>query len=110
MGGRDQLGEFEERVLLAVLRLGGEAYSVPIVSELEERTGREVAPAAVYIVLRRLEEKGLVESRFADEAGGPGRPRRYFTPTRPGIRMLRESRYTRQRLWEGLEPLLDEVP
>jgi len=51
---KETLGEFEHQVLLAILRLGGEAYSVPIVVELEQRTGREVAQAAVFIVLRRL--------------------------------------------------------
>ena len=58
---RETLGEFEHKVMLAILRLGGEAYSVSIVEELEERTDREVAQAAVFIVLRRLEEKGLLK-------------------------------------------------
>ena len=49
---RDALGEFEHRVLLAILRLEAESYSVPIVLELEEKTGKPVAPAAVYIALR----------------------------------------------------------
>ena len=57
--GKQMVGEFEHHVLLALLRQGDEGYSVPIISELEERTGREVAPAAVYIALRRLEAKGL---------------------------------------------------
>ena len=58
--GRDTLGEFEHQLLLAILQLGGEAYSVPLVNELEERTGREVAQAAVFIVLSRLEKKVLL--------------------------------------------------
>ena len=57
--GRETLGNFEHQILVTVLRLGGEAYSVPVVEELEERTGREVSQAAVFIVLRRLEKKGL---------------------------------------------------
>ena len=57
------LGGFEQQVLLTILRLGGEAYSVPMVMEMEERSGREVSQAAVYIALRRLEEKGMVSSR-----------------------------------------------
>lgn len=61
---RETLGNFEKQVLLTVLRLGGEAYSVPVVEELEERTGREVAQAAVFIVLRCLEKKGLLRSRL----------------------------------------------
>ena len=50
---KDLLGEFEHQVLLAVLRLAGSAYSTSLVTELEERTGREVAPAAVYIAPAR---------------------------------------------------------
>ena len=77
--GRKGLGEFESQVLLAIIRLGGEAYSVPLVLELEERSGRDVAQAAVFIVLRRLEGKGLVSSRMEDAVDtGTGRARRYF--------------------------------
>ena len=108
--GRDTLGELEHQVLLAVLRLGGEAYSVPLVAELESRTGREVAQAAVYIVLRRLEDKGLLTSRMDDAAAEEtGRVRRYFRATPLGLRRLRESRHALQRLWEGIDSQLDEV-
>lgn len=105
--GRDQLGEFEHQVLLAVLRHGGESYSVPVVQELEARTNREVAPAAVYIVLRRLEDKGLLTSRFEEETGS-GRTRRYFATTPLAVEKLRESRRTMLRLWEGLDVLAEE--
>ena len=54
------LGGFEHSVLLAMMRLDSSAYSVPIVLELEKQTGRSVAPAAVYVTLRRLEKKGLL--------------------------------------------------
>jgi len=107
---KDILGEFEHQVLLAILRLGGEAYSVPIVVELEQRTGREVAQAAVFIVLRRLEEKGLLTSRMDDHAvQDTGRVRRYFKPTPEALRRLKESRRTLVRLWEGLETTLEEA-
>ncbi len=107
---KEILGEFEQQVLLAILRLGGEAYSVPIVVELEERTGREVAQAAVFIVLRRLEEKGLLISRMDDHAvRDTGRVRRYFRPTPEALRRLKESRRTLVRLWEGLETTLEEA-
>ena len=59
---RDTLGEFEQMVLLAILHLGEDVYGVPIVDEIARRTGREVAPAAVYVTLRRLEEKGMLAS------------------------------------------------
>jgi DNA-binding PadR family transcriptional regulator len=108
--GRDTLGDFEHQVLLAVLRLGGEAYSVPVVLELEERTGREIAQAAVFIVLRRLENKGLLASRFQDgTASDTGRTRRYFELTPLAIERLRESRKALVRLWEGVETRLDEA-
>jgi DNA-binding PadR family transcriptional regulator len=106
---RDSLGDFEHQVLLAILRLGGEAYSVPIVLELEERTGREIAQAAVFIVLRRLESKGLLDSRLENGAASKtGRTRRYFALTPPAIERLRESRRALVRLWEGVEGRLDE--
>lgn len=100
----DLLGELEHRVLLALLHQGDEGYTVPIVLELEERTGREVAPAAVYIVLRRMEEKGLVvsELRHARPEQG-GRERRYFAVTAEGRERLRAARRAYQNLWEGLE-------
>jgi DNA-binding PadR family transcriptional regulator len=107
---RENLGDFEHQVLLTVLRLGGEAYSVPIVEELEERTGREVAQAAVFIVLRRLEKKGLLTSRFDGQAAeDTGRVRRYFRLTPEAMMKLRESRRQLARLWEGVETVLDEV-
>jgi PadR family transcriptional regulator PadR len=107
---KETLGEFEHQVLLAILRLGGEAYSVPLVVELEERTGREVAQAAVFIVLRRLEQKGLLTSRMDDHAvEQTGRVRRYFKPTPEAIRRLKQSRLALVRLWEGLDATLDEA-
>jgi len=105
---KDTLGEFEHQVLLAVLRLGGEAYSVPLVVELEERTGREIAQAAVFIALRRLEAKGLLTSRLDDHAvEETGRVRRYFKLTRAALRRLKETRRALVRLWEGLDATLD---
>lgn len=104
---KDLFGEFEHQVLLTVLRLGAEAYSVPIVLELEERTGREVAAAAVYIALRRLEEKDFATSEMRsppDDEGG--RTRRYFGVTEKGVHLLQESRRRFERLWDGLEAVI----
>jgi DNA-binding PadR family transcriptional regulator len=106
---KEVLGEFEHQVLLAVLRCGGEAYSVPLVLELERRTGREVAPAAVYIALRRMEEKGLAESTMRSPGEDEvGRSRRYFQVTEEGLEQLRESKRRFVSLWEGLDPMLEE--
>jgi DNA-binding PadR family transcriptional regulator len=103
---RDTLGEFEHQVLLAILRLGGESYSVAIVLELEECTGRDVAPAAVYIALRRLEAKGLLSSRMTS-GRSQERSRRYFKLRASALERLRESRESFHRLWDGIEPLLE---
>ncbi len=99
---RDGLGEFEHMVLLAILRHGKESYSVPIVLELEERTGREVAPAAVYIALRRLEKRGLLSSRLEESAESTGRPRRYFALEDSALEKMREARAALASLWDGL--------
>lgn len=102
---REALGEFEQMVLLAILHLGEEVYGVPIVDEIERRTGRAVAPAAVYITLRRLEQKGLLSSWMSDptpERGG--KARRCVKVTRAGLTLLRESRQLLDQMWKGLDP------
>ena len=102
---RETLGEFEQMILLAILHLGDEVYGVPIVDEIERRTGRAVAPAAVYITLRRLEQKGLLSSWMSDptpERGG--KARRCVKVTRAGLAMLRESRQIIDQMWKGLDP------
>ena len=99
------LGEFEQLVLLAIAHLEGEAYGVPIVEEIDRRTGRSVARAAVYITLRRLEEKGFVSSWMSDptpERGGKGR--RYVKLEAEGVKALREARQAAERMWRGLDP------
>ena len=63
---RCPLGELEQVVLFAVVRLGGETHGAPVVEEIEERTGRRVSPGALYTVLGRLESKGFVESWIGD--------------------------------------------
>ena len=98
---KDTLGEFEHHVLLAAHRLGDGAYSASIVMELERLTGREVAPAAVYIALRRLEEVGFARSELRDPEDG-ARRRRYFTPTPDGLRQMQESRRRFEALWDGV--------
>ena len=99
------LGEFEQIVLLAILRVREDAYGVPIRLEIESRTGRSVTVGALYRTLDRLEEKGYVASRFGDptpERGG--RSKRYFKVRPPGLRALRASRAALTAMWEGLDP------
>lgn len=107
---RKALGDLEHQVLLAALRLRGDAYSVSVVTEIEERTGREVAQSAVFIALRRLEEKGFLRSDLHDQAGKRGRDRRYFDITPAGLEKLREMRQALTGLWEGFLPELDGTP
>ena len=104
------LGEFEHQVLLATVRLGGEAYSVPLVLELEARTGREVSQSSVFIVLQRLEKKGLLSSRMDDSwKEKTGRVRRYFRLTPEGMERLKETRRDLISLWDGIGAALDEA-
>lgn len=107
--GRTGLGEFEHQVLLTILRLGSESYSVPIVAELDRRTGRETATAAVYVALRRLEKRGLLRSRLeSPQESGEPYPRRYFALTEAALEPLKEARRAYLGLWDGLEPVLDD--
>jgi len=102
--GKQSLQTFELHVLLAMLRLGAESYSVPLVLELEQRTGRPVTQAAVFITLGRLEKKGLVVSRI--DAPETGRVRRYFKVTRQGLSAVRDTREEHTRLWQGMARVL----
>ena len=107
---RARLGELEEQVLLALLQLEGESYAVPIAAELEGRTGRSVSPATTYMVMRRLEARGLLTSRVgtSDPERG-GRPRRFYRVVVDRVvPELRESRRGMLALWTGLETLLDQ--
>lgn len=103
------LGEFEQMVLLAIMHLTGDVYGVPIVDEIERRTGRTVARAAIYVTLRRLEQKGLLSSWMSkptQERGGKARRCVKLTPA--GTRALRESRHAIDQMWSGLDPRLRE--
>jgi PadR family transcriptional regulator len=84
------LGEFEQVVLLAILRLQDGAYAIPVREEIEARTGRQVARGALYTALDRLEQKRCLRSRMSEPvAERGGRSRRYFTVTAPGLAALR---------------------
>lgn len=94
------LGEFEHHVLLALLSLGGRAHGAPVVEALESATGRAVSPAAVFIALRRLEQRGLTRSSKREPRPGEGgRGRRVFQLTPVGVTKLRDARRTLERLW-----------
>lgn len=98
----DHIGEFEEFVLLAVRRLGEDAYGVAIKKTLDRETTRDVSIGAVYAALDRLEDKELVVSEMTE--GGQvrgGRSRRAFTITPEGDRTLRRLQAVRERLWRA---------
>lgn len=104
MTARDFPGELEEMVMLAALRLGEGAYGASILRELDERAGRDVTRGAVYVLLERLEVKGMISTRFGDAAPERGgRPRRFVRVTPVGIELLRRSHEARRRLREGLD-------
>jgi PadR family transcriptional regulator len=103
MAGDIYLGEFEHLVLLAVLRLGDDAYAVPVRSEIEDRARRTVARGALYTTLDRLEQKGLLRSRVGDPiAERGGRARRYYHVTARGLACLRAARASIDSLSAGL--------
>lgn len=106
---KETLGEFEQMVLLAIVQLGDDVYGVPIVEEIERRTGRSVARAAVYVTLRRLEAKGLIASWMGDPTPERGGKARRFVRVEPeGRALLRESRRVMNRMWQGLDPALED--
>jgi DNA-binding PadR family transcriptional regulator len=104
------LGEFEQMVLLAIVRLRGEVYGVPIVDEIERRTGRTVSRAAVYVTLRRLEQKGLISSWMSEPTTERGGKARRCVKVEPeGLWLLREARRVMDRMWSGVDPALGDV-
>ena len=103
----ETLGGFEKLLLLAVLRLGPDAYGAAIFEELEARTSRGVAPGAVYVTLRRLEKRGVVRAR----PGAPtpergGRAKKVYELQPEGLAALRDARREWDAMAEGLDGVL----
>jgi len=102
------LGEFEQMVLLAIMRRGQEAYGLAVMDELQEVAGRMPSSGSLYTTLDRMERKGLVASTEGEaSAERGGRPRRYLEVTPEGRAQLARCRTTLLRLWDGLEASLD---
>lgn len=98
------LGEFEQPILLAILRLGDDAYGVTIRAELADRAGRTVAPGALYTALERLETRGMITSRMSDPTPQRGgRAKRHVTVTAAGRKALTRAVQAYERLLDGLE-------
>jgi PadR family transcriptional regulator len=107
MSALESVGEFEQVVLLAILRLGDEAYAVSIRDEILACTGREVARGSIYITLDRLETKGYLRSWFGEPtAERGGRAKRYYALRPRAIEALKASRRALVSLWSGIEAKL----
>ena len=99
----------ETAVLLAVARLGDDAYGAAVQRDVSERRGHEYAVGAIHTALQRLEDKGLVASRMGEPLPvRGGRARRYYRLTTAGADALEQARTAVRRLWQapelGLEP------
>jgi len=108
MKRKGYLGELEQMVLLAILRLDDKAFGTNVLGELNRRVQRRVSRGALYVTLDRLEEKGMLTSKLGDPTPRRGgRPRRYMTVTPTGVAALRRSRAAWINLWEGLDSVLE---
>ena len=102
------LGEVEQFVLLALLRLERPQYGVPVLEEIAARTGHTPSRAAIYIALQRLEAKGFLASRLGDPtAERGGRARRYYELTPAGLAVLRDARRAQLSMWANVEHRLE---
>lgn len=109
MTARESLGELEHLVLLAVLRLGDEAYGMPILDEIEARAGRRLNPGSIYPTLERLERKGWVRSRMGEAtAERGGRAKKFYALEPAGLARLRSTRALFHSMSRGFEALLDQ--
>jgi PadR family transcriptional regulator PadR len=108
MTNQPHLREFEQLVLLAVLRLGDEAHGAKLRRDLEETARRPVAVATIYVALVRLEKQGLVHSWRSDPRPvRGGKARKYYALQPAGIDALRSSKEMLERMWKGVGSALD---
>jgi DNA-binding PadR family transcriptional regulator len=106
---RSTLGALELTVLLAVARLGDEAFGLAVRSDVSERTGHDYSVGAIYTTLQRLENKALVKSRSTEPtARRGGRSRRQFHVTAAGRRALRDAQRVSASMWVGMGGILPE--
>jgi DNA-binding PadR family transcriptional regulator len=104
VGMADLLGTFEQAVLLAILRLGQDAYGRAILRQVQVSLARSVVAGAVYTTLDRLEQRGVVTSKLAPgTAIRGGRARRYYLITAAGKRVLADAQKTLAKMWQGVK-------
>src|SRR5689334_8028204 len=100
------LGELEQLILLAIVRLGDAAYGATIRAELSARAGRTIAPGALYTALERLETKGLITSRMSDPTPQRGgRAKRFVKVSPTGLQALKRAVRAYGRMIDGLDNL-----
>ncbi len=102
MGKGDNLGEFEQLVMLAIVRCAGEAYGMQVLQEIQRTTGRQVTIGAVYGTLERLEEKDYLASARPADGSRRGRARRYFRLKPAGVEALTRAREMLANMWDGV--------
>jgi len=106
MATSTSISNFELMVMLALIRLGDEAYGVSISLEIEEHSGYDVALGSVYAALERLHDRGMVTSSLGEPtAERGGRAKRYFKVTGKGMKVVQDTQRTFTRLWQGLPRL-----
>jgi DNA-binding PadR family transcriptional regulator len=105
------LSRAEELIMVSLWRLGGEAYTVPILEEVQKHAAKDWTLSAIYIPLGRLERKGYVESYLGEPTSERGGKRkRYYRVTKEGFKALKAVREIQNSLWNGLsETLLDDM-
>lgn len=100
---RNNIGEFEELVLLVVAVLGNNAYGITVLEEIEKQTGRKLSISAVHTVLHRLTEKGYLTNEMGGETSERGgRRKRFFKLSSQGKDAINEIRQLREKLWQML--------
>jgi PadR family transcriptional regulator, regulatory protein PadR len=106
MKSRTYLSQTELMVMLAIMRLGENAYGVPIAQEIGKCTGRGIAIGVVYSALKHLEEDGLICSSLGEAtASRGGRAKTYFTATASGYKQVKETQRALRRMWNGIPQL-----
>lgn len=108
MTERTYLREFEQLVLLSVLRLGDKANGATIRQDLEQAAHRPVAVATIYVALSRMEQRGFVRSWLSDPTPvRGGKSKKFYSLEPAGTEALREARATLERMWQGVGTVLD---
>jgi len=106
MANPNSVSNFELMVLLSLIRLGDEAYGVPISKEIEKHSGHDVAVGSVYAALERMRDRSFVTSTVGEPtAERGGRAKRYFNITAKGMKVVQETQRTLTQLWHGLPTL-----